>query len=189
MIGIASNELNGDLIPTPLQTSWRGELSRSEAVLNTKRTYTSRMAHLELRMFIRATPQRVWDVISELDAQKHWMVDVRSLDIVSETRSGVGTTLDLQTELYGIPLLHDLMDIVTWEEPREIGIVHRGAFTGTAFFRLDPVPGGTVFVWVEDFKPPLGPLGEFGFVIAVRSHLHKVWSKSMDNVRLICETT
>jgi hypothetical protein len=145
------------------------------------------MAHIELRMFIRATPQRVWDVVSDLSGQKRWMVDVRSLDIVSETKSGVGTTLDLQTELYGIPLLHDLMDVVTWEEPREIGIVHRGAFTGTAFFRLEPVPGGTVFVWVEDFKPPLGPLGELGFALAVRSHLRKVWSRSMDNVRLICE--
>ena len=42
------------------------------------------MARLELRMFIRATPQRVWDVISDLDGQARWMVDVRSLDIVSE---------------------------------------------------------------------------------------------------------
>jgi hypothetical protein len=183
MIGIASNNLT----PTPLQTSWRGELSRRGAVLGTRRTYTFRMAHIERRMFIRAPQQRVWDVVSDLSGQKRWMVDVRSLDIVSETKSGVGTTLDLQTELYGIPLLHDLMDVVTWEEPREIGVVHRGAFTGTAFFRLEPVPGGTVFVWVEDFKPPLGPLGELGFVVAVRSHLRKVWSRSMDNVRLICE--
>ena len=152
-------------------------------------TYTPGMAKLELRMFIRATPQRVWDVVSDLERQKHWMVDVRSLDIVSETRTGVGTTLDLRTELYGIPLLRDLMDIVTWDEPREIGMVHRGMFTGTAFFRLDPVPGGMVFVWVEEFKPPLGPLGELGYVMFVRSHLRKVWSKSMDNVRLICEAT
>jgi len=139
-------------------------------------------------MFIRATPQRVWDIISDLDGQARWMVDVRSLDIVSETKSGVGTTLDLQTELYGIPMLHDVMDIVTWNPPREIGIVHHGMFTGTASFLLDAVPGGTVFTWVEEFKPPLGPLGELGYVMFVRSHLTKVWTKSMHNVRKLAET-
>jgi uncharacterized protein YndB with AHSA1/START domain len=145
------------------------------------------MAKLELRMFIRATPQRVWDIVSDLDGQARWMVDVRSLDVVSETKTGVGTTLDLRTELFGMPVLHDVMDIVTWEAPREIGIVHRGMFTGTASFLLEPVPGGTVFVWVEEFKPPLGPLGELGYVLLVRSHLRKVWTKSMENVRELAE--
>ena len=135
------------------------------------------MAHIELRMFIRATPQRVWDIVSDLQGQERWMVDVRSLDIVSEIKSGVGTTLDLQTELFGIPMLHDLMDVVKWDEPRELGIVHRGAFTGTASFLFETVPGGTVFVWVEDFKPPLGPLGELGFVLVVRDHLRRMWTK------------
>jgi hypothetical protein len=145
------------------------------------------MAHIELRMFVRATPQCVWDIISDLEGQERWMVDVRRLEIVSETKSGVGTTLDLQTELFGIPMLHDLMDIVTWDEPRELGVVHRGAFTGTAAFRLEPVPRGTVFVWVEDFKPPLGPLGELGFVLVVRDHLRRVWTKSMEKVRQLAE--
>ena len=138
-------------------------------------------------MFIRATQQRVWDIISDLQGQERWMVDVRSLDIVSEIKSGVGTTLDLQTELFGIPLLHDLMDVVIWDEPRELGIVHKGMFTGTASFLFEPVPGGTVFVWVEDFKPPLGPLGELGFSMVVRDHLRRVWTKSMENVRRLVE--
>ena len=138
-------------------------------------------------MLIRATPERVWEIISDLQGQERWMVDVRSLDIVSEIKSGVGTTLDLETELFGIPMLHDLMDVVTWEPPRELGIIHRGMFTGTASFLFEPVPGGTVFVWVEDFKPPLGPLGELGFVLAVKSQLRKVWTKSMHNVRKLAE--
>jgi hypothetical protein len=66
--------------------------------------------------------------------------------------------------------------------------VHRGAFTGTASFRLEPVTGGTVFVWTEDFKPPLGPLGELGFVLFVRDHLRRIWTQSMNNVRRLVET-
>ena len=101
------------------------------------------MARLELRMFIRATPQRVWDVISDLDGQAHWMVDVRSLDIISEIKSGVGTTLDLQTELYGIPLLHDVMGPLIRQNPglrldivatdRLVDIVEEGFDAGIRF--------------------------------------------------------
>jgi hypothetical protein len=138
-------------------------------------------------MFIRATPQAIWDVISDLNGQQRWMVDVRRMAITSETKTGVGTTIDLTSELFGLPLIHDVMDIVTWEPPAELAVVHRGAFTGTASFRLEEVPGGTVFVWTEDFDPPLGPLGELGFTLLVRDHLRRVWTESMDNVRKLVE--
>ena len=138
-------------------------------------------------MFIRATPQRVWDVISNLSGQQRWMVDLHRLEIVGPTRSGVGTTIDLTSKLFNLPLVHDVMDVVTWDEPREIGVVHRGAFTGTASFRLEEVPGGTVFVWVEAFKPPLGPLGELGYRLLIGPHLRRVFSHSMRNVRALAE--
>ena len=147
------------------------------------------MAKLDLRIFIRATPDRVWEVISDLGGQGRWMVDVRRLDIVSETRSGAGTVLDLTSELFGLPLVHDVMEITRWEAPREIGVVHKGRFTGTAAFHLEPVRGGTVFTWVEEFRPPLGSLGELGFAIAVGPHLRRVFGRSMDNVRRLAEAS
>jgi len=115
------------------------------------------------------------------------MVDVHRLEIVSHVKSGLGTTIDLTSEVFGLPVIHDVMDIVKWDEPREIAIVHRGAFTGTASFRLDEVPGGTVFVWVEDFKPPLGLLGEFAYTLAVGPHLKRLFTRSMHNVRRLAE--
>jgi uncharacterized protein YndB with AHSA1/START domain len=145
------------------------------------------MAHIELRMFIRAAPERVWEIISDLPGQARWMEDVSRLEVVSEAKSGAGTTVDLTSEIFGLPLVHDVMDIVTWDPPRELGVVHRGAFTGTASFRLEPVRGGTVFVWVEDFKPPLGLAGEIGFSLLIRDHLRRVWTRSMDNVRKLAE--
>jgi uncharacterized protein YndB with AHSA1/START domain len=145
------------------------------------------VARLDIRTFIRAQPEAVWRVISDLSGQSRWMVDVRRLEIVSEVKSGVGTVMDVTSELFGLPVLHDLMEIVRWEEPREIGVVHRGQFTGTAEFRLEAVPGGTVFVWIEDFNPPAGVLGEIGFRLVVESHLRKVWGRSMENVRLQVE--
>ncbi len=145
------------------------------------------MADLVIRQFIRAAPQRVWDVISDLQGQERWMVDVRKLEITSETKSGAGATIELTSELFGLPLVHDIMDVVTWREPYEISIVHRGAFTGTASFLLAAAPGGTIFTWKEQFVPPMGPLGELAFRFVVHDHLVRVFSRSMENVRRLAE--
>ena len=67
------------------------------------------MARLELRLFIRATPERVWEVISDLHGQKRWMADLRSLEITSEHRDGPGTEIDVTSELFGLPLVKDKM--------------------------------------------------------------------------------
>ena len=105
------------------------------------------------------------------------MVDVRRLNIISDSKSGPGTVLEVQSELFGLPLLHDVMEIVAWEEPRAIGVVHRGQFSGTASFVLEPAPGGTIFIWQEDFKPPLGPLGELAYGLVVEPHLRQVFGR------------
>jgi hypothetical protein len=145
------------------------------------------VAKLDVRQFIRASPDQVWRILSDLSGQERWMVDVRSLEITSETKTGVGTVVKVTSEIFGLPLIKDVMEIVTWDAPREFGVVHRGQFTGTAFFRLKPAPGGTVFVWYEEFVPPLGPLGELGFDLFVGPHLRRVFGRSMNNVRRLAE--
>jgi uncharacterized protein YndB with AHSA1/START domain len=145
------------------------------------------MAHIDMRAFIRATPERVWEVISDLEGQAAWMVDVRKLEITSAQRSGVGTVLAVTSDLFGQPLVKDTMRITTWEPPHRFDVVHEGQFSGSGAFILEAVRGGTVFTWIEDFVPPLGPLGDLGFSIAVGPHLRRVFSRSMENVRRLAE--
>jgi hypothetical protein len=64
-----------------------------------------------------------------------------------------------------------------------MGVIHRGQFSGTGEFLLDPVEGGTMFTWTEDFRPPLGRLGEGAFSLVVAPHLRRVFARSLDNVR------
>jgi hypothetical protein len=145
------------------------------------------MAELELRLFIRATPERVWSILSDLEGQVSWMIDLHSLEITSGQKSGAGTVVKATTKLFGLPIVNDLMEITVWDEPRELAVVHRGQFTGTAYFRIEAVPGGCVFTWYEQFKPPLGSLGELGFRWLVGPHLRRVFSRSMENVRQMAE--
>lgn len=145
------------------------------------------MARLEISTFVAATPQAVWDVLADLDNQKDWMVDVRRLDIVSEQKSGEGAVMKVTSELFGLPIVKDVMAITVWDPPRQMDVEHRGQFSGSGTFRIEVADNGSIFTWIEEFRPPLGPLGELGFNVAVKPHLLRVFARSMSNVRRLAE--
>jgi hypothetical protein len=145
------------------------------------------MAHLDIRVFIRATPERVWEVVSDIPEHGSWMVDVHRLEVTSEQKSGAGTVVEVTSELFGLPLVHDTMRITRWEPPHRFDVEHGGGFTGTGSFSVEAAPGGSIFIWIEDFKPPLGPLGELGYSLVVGPHLKRVFGRSLDNLRELVE--
>ena len=145
------------------------------------------MAKLDVSVFIRATPEHVWEVIADLPAQATWMVDVRRLEVTSEQRSGAGTLVQVTSELFGLPLVKDTMLITSWQPPLRYDVEHKGQFSGTGAFILEPAPGGTVFRWLEDFEPPLGSLGELGFKLIVGPHMRRVFTRSLANLRRLAE--
>jgi hypothetical protein len=147
------------------------------------------MARVEVSALISATPQRVWEVLADLPGQKAWMVDVRRLEITSSQKSGAGTVIEVTSELFGLPLVHDVMEITDWQPGKRFGVVHRGGFTGTGAFELEPAPGGTRFTWWEDFKPPLGALGELVHALLVRPHLERVFARSTANLKALAEAS
>ena len=145
------------------------------------------MAHLELRRRIAAPPEAVWEVLADLERQASWMVDVRRLDVVTEQKRGAGTVLRVTSELFGLPLVKDVMHITAWEPPHRMDVAHRGQFHGSGSFVLERVEDGTMFTWIEDFEPPLGPLGELAFRLVVAPHLRRVFARSMANVARLAE--
>jgi uncharacterized protein YndB with AHSA1/START domain len=146
------------------------------------------MAHLELRRFVAAPPDAVWAVLADLEHQATWMVDVRSLDLVTSQKRGAGAVLQVTSELFGLPVVKDVMEITRWEPPHRMDVRHGGQFIGTGSFVLDAIAGGTIFTWIEDFRAPLGPLGEAAFTLVVRPHLQRVFTRSMANVARLAES-
>jgi hypothetical protein len=145
------------------------------------------MAHLEVRRFIAAAPERVWDVLADLEHQARWMVDVRTLEITSEQKQGVGVVMRVTSELFGLPVVKDVMEVTAWDPPRRMDVAHRGQFAGTGQFVLERVENGTIFTWVEDFEPPLGVVGDVVFALVVGPHLRRVFARSMANVARLAE--
>jgi hypothetical protein len=148
------------------------------------------MAHLDIRAFFRATPERVWDVIADIPGQAKWMADVHRLKVVSEQLSGEGTVVELTSKLFGQPLVKETMHITAWQPPNRFDVRHDGQiFSGTGSFVIEAAPGGSIFCWIEDFKPPLGPLGELGYTLVVGPHIRRTFGRSLDNLRRLVEGT
>ncbi|MBI5284731.1 MAG: SRPBCC family protein [Chloroflexi bacterium] len=142
---------------------------------------------MEIRTFIAAPPEAVWRVLADLEHQAMWMVDVRALDVVTEQKRGVGTLLHVTSELFGQPVVKDVMAITAWEPPHRMDVEHRGQFHGSGQFLIDRVDNGCIFTWIEDFAPPLGPMGELAFALIIRPHLLRVFARSMANVKRLAE--
>lgn len=147
------------------------------------------MARLRLGVFIRASPERVWEVAADLPRQGDWMADVHELRVTGDKREGAGAVVEVRSRLFGLPLVRDVMEVETWDPPRELSVRHRGRFSGSGRFLLRPAGEGTVFLWDEEFRPPLGPLGEFAFALVVGPHLRRVFGRSLENLRRLAEAS
>jgi uncharacterized protein YndB with AHSA1/START domain len=146
------------------------------------------MARVRLSVDIEAPPERVWPIISDLHGQAHWMEDVQKLEVVFEPPAGQpGAVVKVTSRIFGLPLVHDVMVITRLEPLRLLEVVHCGQFSGWGAFRLESAEAGTTFVWEEEFRPPLGPLGEAVAGRLVAPHLEEVWRRSMLNVKRLAE--
>ena len=68
----------------------------------------------------------------------------------------VGLLIDYRLGVRGIPLRWQ-SEITAWEPPHRMDVEHRGPFHGSGQFLIDRVDNGSIFTWIEDFAPPLGP--------------------------------
>ncbi len=146
------------------------------------------MARIEVMTHIEASPERVWAVLTDWEAQPTWMVDARSVEVTSDHREGVGVVLDCLTDLAGFVVM-DRMETIEWDESRVIGVRHLGPLVrGVGAFELLPTDWGVHFTWWEELDPPLGPVGELGATLLVVPFVRRTFRRSIGNLKRLCES-
>ena len=95
--------------------------------------------------------------------------------------------MHVTSELFGLPIVKDVMAITAWEPPQRMDVEHRGQFHGTGSFLLERRHDGTTFIWIEDFAPPLGSSARLSFAVVIRPHLRRVFARSLENVRQMAD--
>ncbi len=129
----------------------------------------------------------VWDVLVDWERQAEWMLDAKSVTVVSDEREGVGVTLRCPTNLLGVTV-EDVMRVTTWDMERELGVVHLGRIiTGSGSFELADDGEGTRITWWEEVTPPLGALGEWGASTFATPLLKLIFARSLHRLAALAE--
>lgn len=139
------------------------------------------MPAVEVRTFIPAPPEAVWETLADLEGQASWMADVLDLRVTSDCKEGVGATMTVASRLL-FKTVRETATVTAWDPPRSMAVRHSGDFGGAGIFTLEPAPGGTIFIWREELRPPFGPLGLLAFPL-VRPHLVRLFARNSDRLR------
>jgi uncharacterized protein YndB with AHSA1/START domain len=141
---------------------------------------------IEERTTFRASPARMWEVLSDWERQPSWMPDVAWMRLLGPDRE-LGARVAVRTRVFGIPAATDLMTVTAWEPGRHLAIAHTGVVKGSGEWLLEPAPGGgTRFTWVEEFRMPPPMVGDLAL------WLYAPWQRwmlrrSVRNLRRIVE--
>ncbi|MGH8869275.1 MAG: SRPBCC family protein [Actinomycetes bacterium] len=123
------------------------------------------MAELVVSVEVDATPERTWRALVDWESQGDWMLGTR---VRGTERGGhaVGGGLVAVTGV-GPLAVHDSMVVTQWEPPQRCVVRHTGrAIQGAGAFEVEPLPGGrSRVVWSEWVVPPLGLLGQAGWLL------------------------
>ena len=140
----------------------------------------------EIREYLRATPERVWEVLSDWERQATWMPDVSWIRVVGSERE-LGARLEVRTKVFGVPLATDQVRVTAWEPPGRLAVEHIGVVVGVGEWQLEPVEGGTRFTWYESFRMPPPVLG--AMALWVYSPFQRfMLRRSVRNLKLLVES-
>ena len=137
---------------------------------------------------IEASPEVVWNAISDIQTHVNWMADASEIRITSEQTEGVGVTFDCDTKV-GPLRTTDKMQITEWTPNQTLTISHKGLVEGKGSFILEKNSDGkTLFVWEENLDFPLLLGGRITGFIA-KPILKKIWKKNLYKLKHLVETS
>ena len=143
---------------------------------------------LEVDRHVDAPRDLVWRLLTDWERQPEWMLDAKSVEVLTPQREGVGVTIRCPTNLLGVTV-EDVMRVTAWRDQEELEVTHLGrVITGSGAFLLsDTTDGGTRVAWWEEVDPPLGALGEWGATTLVLPILRRVFGRSLSRLARLAE--
>lgn len=109
--------------------------------------------------------EEAWTVLTRWERQADWMLDADQVIVRSAVREGVGVRLDVRTRLFQVPAFVEPMEVIAWDPPRSLTIVHGGPVRGRGVWSLAPAGAGTRFTWTEDVTLAVPVIGAIAAAI------------------------
>jgi len=135
---------------------------------------------------IEASPEMVWNAISDIQTHVNWMADASTIKITSEQTEGVGVTFDCDTKV-GPLRTTDKMEVIEWVPNHTLTISHKGLVEGKGSFILERTSDArTLFVWEENLDFPIFLGGKITEFIA-KPVLKKIWRGNLYKLKHLVE--
>src|SRR5436190_849609 len=90
--------------------------------------------------------EEAWAIVLAWERQADWMLDADRVEVLGERREGVGVRLAVRTRILGLPAFTEPMEVIGWEPPRRLGLLHGSLIAGEVTRTLTRCDGGTRLV-------------------------------------------
>ncbi len=137
---------------------------------------------VERTVTVPAPCQEVWAILVEWERQADWMLDADRVQVVSASREGVGVRLAVDTRLFGLRAFTEPMEVTGWDPPHRLVIRHGSLVEGTGVWTLEPVDGGSRFVWTEDIRLRIPLVGDV-LAVAYRPVMRTLMGRAQASFR------
>ena len=135
------------------------------------------MPRIEVTHWIELPRSEVWPALADLGSHVQWMQDARSLRFLGEQTSGVGTRMEVETQVGPLRTL-DVIEVTEWMEGEAVGAAHRGMVRGSGLLSLRDQEAGTLVVWAEELDFPWWLGGRLTAWLA-KPFLARIWRANL----------
>ncbi len=135
---------------------------------------------------IDAPIDRVWSVVADIERQPTWMLEMKSVRLLTPPPIGVGTRGEATVRILGISVT-DPVTITEFSPPTRFSVRHEGTFQGGGTITLESGADGTTTIvrWDETLIAPLFP--HLGAVVQTPI-LRSIFQADLERLRAILET-
>ena len=114
------------------------------------------MDHIETTIKIKAPPEEVWVLISNLERIPEWAKGYTQREVItSKQRTGVRTTTHEVGVAFGKPYEKDFI-VTEWVEKEKISFSSTSGWPWKGSWIMKPIKEGTLFTYIVDFELPYG---------------------------------
>jgi ligand-binding SRPBCC domain-containing protein len=148
------------------------------------------MPEITIRTFIKAPPEKVFDLARSIDLHQTSLGHTREKAIAGVTSSliGIGESVTWRARHFGVNLEHT-SQITAFDPPHFfVDEMIKGPFESFCHeYHFQAESGGTVMTDVFEYRSPFGPLGSIADVLFLERYIRKLLEGRNDEIRRVGE--
>jgi uncharacterized protein YndB with AHSA1/START domain len=145
------------------------------------------MGHISRTIHVEATPEQVWDLFTNPERFREWMVPTAEVKDITGTPGSVGLGWSTVSTFAGRKM-ESHMSVTAGDRPRYFEAKSTGSGgTGTLRGRFEPAAGGTDITIESEYEMKLGFIGGAADKLFVEKSMAESWDKSLAKFKALIE--